>query len=248
MDSIDYSLLQSICDKLADTDSKLTTIQIIRICNEFAAKFEKEIKHTKVASNSGQKNTFPNKRTALLENLECFCLSEQYEIIKYICTESILKDSDISKQVMSELYKRYGSIQNSENNDFFEYEEETTHWLKDYSKSYVAFNEAIVKYRTGVFDRNILDDLRLSFELLLKEILGNAKSLEKQKDELGKFLKGKEISKHIVNMYQTLIYHYYLYQNNSVKHDINFQNYEVEYIFELTIVMMRFLIKCKKGA
>jgi hypothetical protein len=42
-----------------------------------------------------------------------------------------------------------------------------------------------------VFLRNVLDDMRLSLELLLKAVLGNDKSLENQIPQLGGFIKEK---------------------------------------------------------
>jgi capsid protein len=57
---------------------------------------------------------------------------------------------------------------------------ETRHWLEEYSNALVPYNQALQKYDQGVFQRNILDDLRLSLEILVREILGNEKSLENQ--------------------------------------------------------------------
>ncbi len=47
------------------------------------------------------------------------------------------------------------------------------------------YNHALEKYRGGVFERNVLDDLRLALELLLREVLGNDRSLENQIPLLG---------------------------------------------------------------
>lgn len=59
---------------------------------------------------------------------------------------------------------RFGLSQNKEletNNN------EKRHWLSDYPKSLKIYNEALDKYSKGIFLRNVLDDIKLSLELLL---------------------------------------------------------------------------------
>ena len=92
--------------------------------------------------------------------------------------------------------------------------------------------------------RNLLDDLRFSLEMLVKAILKNSKSLENQKAELGNFLKKHSISVEIRNLYTDKILEFYTaYQNNNVKHNKNYNEIEVDFIFEQTVVLMRLLIK-----
>ena len=73
--------------------------------------------------------------------------------------------------------------------------EETRHWLESYPDSLKLFQEALTKFENNLFTRNILDDLRLSLELLLKAVLTNDKSMENQIDGLGRHLKGKGAQK-----------------------------------------------------
>lgn len=89
-----------------------------------------------------------------------------------------------------------------------------------------------------------MDDLRFSLEMLVKAILKNSKSLENQKSELGNFLKENSISGEIINLYTDKILKFYTdYQNNNVKHNENYNEIEVDFIFEQTAVLMRLLIK-----
>ena len=89
-----------------------------------------------------------------------------------------------------------------------------------------------------------MDDLRFSLEVLVKAILKNSKSLENQKAELGNFLKENGISVEIRNLYTDKILDFYIkYQNNNVKHSENFNEIEVDFIFEQTAVLMILLIK-----
>ena len=49
-----------------------------------------------------------------------------------------------------------------------------------------VYKSGITKYTAKNYERNILDDMRLSLELLVKQFLGNEKSLENQVSMLGK--------------------------------------------------------------
>ena len=55
-------------------------------------------------------------------------------------------------------------------------------WLRKYPKVYDNFKSALEKYQNKVYQRNLIDDLRLALELLLKIILRNKKRLEKNKN------------------------------------------------------------------
>jgi hypothetical protein len=120
-------------------------------------------------------------------------------------------------------------------------------WLVDYPESYKLFESALRKYNTHGEERNLLDDLRLSLELLLRQILNNKKSLENQKNDLGKYLDGKGISKEAINIYTQLISSYSAYQNEHIKHnykpDTEIKKSEVEFLIYLTGTFMRFLLE-----
>jgi len=85
--------------------------------------------------------------------------------------------------------------------------------------------------------------MRLSFELLVKELLSNNKSLDNQKVELLKQLKATAVSPELRNMIEKIFDYYMKYQNTYVKHDDNVNSNEIEYIIELSCVMMKFLIQ-----
>lgn len=42
--------------------------------------------------------------------------------------------------------------------------QETIHWLIQYPRSLKVYNEALVKYDNRIYERTILDDMRLAFE------------------------------------------------------------------------------------
>ena len=109
------------------------------------------------------------------------------------------------------------------------------------------YESALSKYESGIFERNTLDDMRLSFELLVKDLLKNGKSLENQISGIGEMLKNAGASVELRNMVQQVIKYYTDFQNNHVKHNDAVNSNEIEYIIELTSVVMKFLIKITGG-
>jgi hypothetical protein len=116
------------------------------------------------------------------------------------------------------------------------------HWLSKYSKSHILFLSAVDKYEKGIYQRNLIDDLRLAIELLLKEKLNNQKPLEKQVSELGQYLKVNGNSSHIRNMFHTLLEYYSKYQNEHAKHDDSINKQDAELIYDLSISFMKFIV------
>ena len=85
--------------------------------------------------------------------------------------------------------------------------------------------------------------MRLSFELLVKLLLNNGKSLENQVSALGQLLKDRGASVELRNMVIQIIKYYTDFQNNHVKHNDKVNEDEIEYIIELTSIIMKYLIK-----
>ena len=77
------SFIDYASDILGETDTGISTMEIISICNRFAAEYNVNIPHTKIYKGFSQ--TFSNKRTALKENLQRFNDQQAFEIIKHIC-------------------------------------------------------------------------------------------------------------------------------------------------------------------
>ncbi len=87
--------------------------------------------------------------------------------------------------------------------------------------------------------------LRFALEQLLKEVLGNKKSLETQKkDEVLAWLGQRGIHKQVVNLYHQLVFgEYRLYQNDAVKHGEAFSEKEIEFMIYLTGTFMRLFLQ-----
>jgi len=116
-------------------------------------------------------------------------------------------------------------------------------WLQKYPKVYINFKSALEKYQNKIYQRNLIDDLRLALELLLKIILRNKKGLEKQKSDIGKYLKQKNVPTPLRQMFcQSLLPYYIEYQNEYAKHNDKVSYLELEFMIYLTGTFMRFLI------
>ena len=119
---------------------------------------------------------------------------------------------------------------------------ETQHWLDAYPEVKTIFDKALAKYEKHEYQRNVLDDMRLALETLLKKVLRNEKSLENQKDEIGKFLKSKGYSSEFTNMFIKLLDYFSKYQNNYIKHNDNVPEKEIDFTLHLTTLFMRNLL------
>ena len=126
--------------------------------------------------------------------------------------------------------------------------EETRHWLDSYSDALESYNSALQKYEAAIFHRNLIDDLRLALELLLKKLFNSDKSLENQLPALGKFIKESGGSKELANMFQKLVEYYAKYQNSYAKHDSAVIEEEIEFIFEITSSFMKHLVRLNTNA
>lgn len=238
---IPNTFINHAADILADTQNGLRGSQIAEYCSAYAIDFNVEIPYPEYPF----PQSIPNKRTALRENLKAFSPAQQFRVIKELC-EKFSENSD-TKNLKIKLIARYGFLgaenQSEKINEALI--DETKHWLNDYPESQKLFEDALSKFENNVYQRNLLDDLRLSLEKLLQNILDSKKSLENQLSEIGAFIKERNGSKELTNMFTKLIDYYSKYQNTYVKHDDAVIENEIEIIFEMTCSFMKFLIRIK---
>lgn len=232
--------LKRASDVIASTD-RLSGSEIIRVTASFAVDNDVEIPHPEYPFQAA------NKRTALLENLKPFESEIRYKIILELLNHRFFDDnSDIEvnklkHQLISRYSKIYGSDDDSDVNLLLI--EETRHWLSSYENALPSYEAALEKYNSNIYSRNILDDLRLSLELLLKEVLSNSRSLENNFQELGRLLKAEKSSTELTNMLHKLIGYYSDYQNTYVKHNDNVNEDEMDIIIEITSSFMKHIAK-----
>ena len=115
-------------------------------------------------------------------------------------------------------------------------------WLDDYLEAKEKYDSALRQFLQGDRTRHILDDCRLSLELFMKRLLHNKKSLEKQIEEIGKYLEDKNISRELRNMFQKLLDYYCKYNNEHVKHDDTVSESEIEFVIYTTGTFMRLMM------
>lgn len=183
-------------------------------------------------------------------------------IIKYLQVVFLMKNSIISKTIKEKLYKEINDILDAFDINIFIQKEENKYlilkkgakeldkalvndvleWLEKYPESRKMFVSALEKYQNKGDTRNILDDIRLSLELLVQEKLNNKKSLENNISNIGTLMESKGINKEIANMYVKYLDIYNKYQNNCVKHAEKCNAEELEFIIYQTGTFMRFII------
>lgn len=121
------------------------------------------------------------------------------------------------------------------------------YWLNAYKDVKNHFEKSLKFERKENYYRNIVDELRLSLELLLKKMFSNEKSLENQKSNLGDYFKSNNISTSISNMYIKLFDYYTLYNNDNAKHDDKINNVEIDYLIYLTGTFIRFIMQIEES-
>lgn len=236
------SFIDYASDILGDTDKGISTSQIISICNRFAAEYNVNIPHTRIYKGFSQ--TFSNKRTALKENLLRFSEKGAFAVIEYICNLNQYKENKEFKEVKIKLYTNFPQYVNKDKNENLNIEIiENKELLADYPTAKKMYDDACSLYNIGIYERNIIDNLRLSLELVIKQILNNDKSLENNLSEICSYLKTKGCSQEFVNMFKHLLDYYSKYNNNNVKHNDNINNKEIDFVFGLTNLYIKLLVK-----
>lgn len=186
----------------------------------------------------------PNKRTAFLENLLQFNDEQRFGIITELLDHQRLSQIKEIQELKNKLYTNYPeNIPQDKNILKSELIIETQHWLAKYDKAFNLYNSSLEKLYKKKYQRNLIDDMRLSLELLLKEILQNNVSLENQIGNVGNYQEAKGLSKESINMFRILLDYYTKYQNRYVKHDDNVNEKEIDFIIDLTSTFMKFIIK-----
>lgn len=228
---------------LGDTNLGLSGPEIVNLTAGYALDLGVEIPH----------DVYPfvkpvgNKRTALQQNLMAFSETQRYRVIRDLCDYQGLRDRNgpAVEKLRNMLVARYGHLADEQLGSEIDQAlvQRTEHWLNPFAAVLSVYQAAALKQANRAFFRNLLDDLRLALELLLKSLFNNDKSLENQVPLLGDFVKKRGGSAEFVNMFVKLVDYYTKYQNSYVKHDDSVNEEEVEFIFELTSSFMKHLVR-----
>jgi hypothetical protein len=123
--------------------------------------------------------------------------------------------------------------------------EDNLAWLEKYPDAARPFQAALRLYsrKDPSNFRNLLDNLRVSVEQVLKAVLNNQRSLENQKEEFLRWLSAHDAHSQIRNMYHDLLFGKFAqYQNDAVKHNEDkYTVAEVEFMIYLTGTLLRFI-------
>lgn len=235
--------LSHACDVLASTDGGLSGSDIVKLTSAYAVEYNVDLPHSRYPFEA------PNKRTALLENILKFSPEAQFRILKKLCGHPTLiqKNPKGVSDVKLKLITRFHHLDQepTQNEATPKLIEETKHWLSFFPDALRLYEAALQKHAHGLFHRNVLDDMRLSLEKLVQEIVGNQKSLENQQSHIGTFIKDKGGSPELTNMLLKLFDYYGKYQNTYVKHDDAVREDEVVFLIEITSSFMKHMVRLK---
>lgn len=124
---------------------------------------------------------------------------------------------------------------------------DSLNWLESCKEAKTHFINALKFEKKEQYYRNIIDELRLCFEFLLKKLFSNNKSLENQKSNLGTYFKDNNISMTISNMYIKLFELYTTYNNDNAKHGDRINFVEIDYIIYLTGTFIRLIMQIEEN-
>lgn len=235
---IKASFLQYASDILASTNSTLSWGRIVKYFNAKSVDYDVDVPHTSLTFPT----IIPNKRTGFYENLISFKPEQQFEILEELCESYV--DVEGVPELRNKLFAAYGAHGgNTAVAASVELVKETKGLLAGFPDAEKQYNSGLEKVKSGVYERNALDDFRLSLELLLKAILNSNKSLENQRPAISEFFKNKNVSPQIANMLWTLIDQYSKYQNEHVKHNDKINPKEVNVILDLTTTFIKHLLQ-----
>jgi hypothetical protein len=246
---MDNTFLSYACNILGHTNSGLTGTEISKYSVEFSMKFNRSIQFSD--SNFSLEGQMVTKRDALKMNLKCFKDNEKFYIINELCSKPKFLQNIEAKQLKRKLiqdYAEYGDIENVDDKLDTEIINNTKHWLDEFPSVLILYSKAIENYKLKSFERNVLDEMRLALEMLLKEIFANQKSLENQLSNIGNIVSTSGGSIEYTNMFNKLLDYYCKYQNAYIKHNDKVNISEVEFIIEMTSIFMKNLVKIKKNS
>lgn len=157
VDKMDSYFVEYATNIIGDTEKGLSGSEIVRYCSDFAIKYNVQIPY-----GSYPFSTMIAKRVALRENVLRFSKEQQFEFLVSLCDLNKFEQNDAVKELKIRLLKNYGSTYGFNKVIDPEVVAETYHWLKDYPNAFKKYNEGLTKFEAKLFERNALDDMRLS--------------------------------------------------------------------------------------
>lgn len=121
-------------------------------------------------------------------------------------------------------------------------------WLSSYPKTEKAWSKALREYSECRPEKasDTADLFRKTLETFFKEYFHNDKTLENNKAEYGRYLKGQGVPAEISNNLETLLQAYTNFMNGYAKHHDKTEAKVLEYLMYQTGNIMRLLISIKQ--
>lgn len=235
--SVPSVLLIDIEDKLGGI---ISVEDAVKLTQAFAKGVGKEAPIDDV-----REDPFISSEDVLKDNIDCFSDDEIFEFMAQLQKLSYVKNySELDEEIT----------------DFLSYQDQ----MNGSRKSRNNISSLLATYppkirqqwiKAGVFFnngdyRNALDNVRLTVELLVKNLTKSESSLENQKKNLGNFLEAKSIDTQIRNYVFKILNIYEKIQNDQAKHDVpeSLSFEEVSFIMNQSYVIIKFLIDCDNKA
>lgn len=218
-------LLSDVEDQIKEL---FTGNEIIALTNDFANSIGEHVTFQSVNFNS--------KKDILSRNISDFSEDAKIQFFREIeSVRRVQEDPELVEQI-NELINAKDSRANEARNSF-------TELLSKYpEKVAITWKNAVNFYDRQDY-RNSLDSMRLTLELLLKEVLKNEKSLENQKQPLGSFLKERNVSTQFRNLFIHSLEIYEKIQNDEAKHDVpdDLGMPEIKFLMNQSVIIIRFI-------
>jgi hypothetical protein len=174
---IDDDFLRYACDWFGDTKNGLTGTEILKYCRAYSVKYGIDLAYNSMhLSVTGGKN----KSTVFFENIREFDGKQQFEMLLALCQHGKFQNDLKTTEIHSRLIQSYNTLA-ADPSELLDKQiiTETKQLLDDYPVVKKHYYSALVKFQNQIFERNLVDDLRFSFEQLLKVIFENDKSFIK---------------------------------------------------------------------
>lgn len=237
-DKISVGFIEHVSGWFGHTNQGLSKQEIKNFCNKYSVKFNVNLE------SSVEERPYENKASFFARSMHHFNSKQQYLMIMELCNMDSFADKKETKEIQSLLIERYGHFApnlSAEIDDIII--SETKHFLDSHPDAKEAYENALAKYKANSFERNLVDDLRLAYELLLKSIFKNDKPLEKQQNEIVEYLKSKGFPDEFIAMYNKMREYYCTFQNRYAKHNDKVEQGQIVFLIELTSVLMKFLLR-----
>lgn len=143
------SFIDYACEILADTNNGISTTMVLEISNKFAVKYNVNIPHTRMYKSG---NYFPNKRTALKENLYKFSEEQVFEIIKYITELPYFQNNLDFKKVKVLLYKNFPNYVKDNNEELDLNIIENKKLLDKFPNAKKVYEDAVSQFDLGLYE------------------------------------------------------------------------------------------------